>query len=84
MKKGKAKGHVHVLRGEGNKDKDCRQQTTTVKVFYRMYTSVFNRKLGDSSLETILTVLYMIHHILVHIAGSCQSSIFATFLFHWS
>jgi hypothetical protein len=37
-----------------------------------------------SSLETILTVLYTIHHILVHIAGPCLSSIFATFLFNWS
>jgi len=43
---------------------------------------ICNRKLEDLSLETILTVIYTIHHILVHIVGPCLSSIFATFLFN--
>jgi len=46
------------------------QQTTFVRVFYRMYTSVFNNEnLKILSLETILTMLYTIYHILVHNAG---------------
>jgi hypothetical protein len=51
-----------------------------LKYFYRMYTSVIHRKLEGLSLETILTVLYTIRHILVQIAGPCLLSTFATFV----
>ena len=64
--------------GEGTKRKSFVGRRRLL--FYRMYTSVFDRKLEYLSLETILTVLYTIHHILVQIARPCLSSIFATFL----